>query len=445
MGRFWAVALGIGLCVSFALGGTSARAWELMDLGAAFTWKYEWYNQTGHRGFFGLYNVDNGPGTTTNLNFWDGAQFDTNIVTSADSGWSYFNVEFNPKIQVNPAIRIVGKYRLGTYGVPLNSNYHTQDARGVNTAFSDGQWTMFWVTAQTPWGVFGIGKRPWRFGTGLQYDPDAATTESIVLTVPYGPLDIGIGYYPYRFVGTSSINFLGISSAAATIALADPYDLTTFTPGISQYFSRADKSGSTSTDVFAYVTYSNGPLHAGIIGNYGTFHVGPEAPLVPPVIAGRPVAQDSEYCHGSVFTKYMNGRFFFNAEAAWLYWTDRYADPTGLLFLNGIPTARYIEQWRYMAELGCVCGPVKTSFLFAVTPGPDRRNGAFIGKQPAAFVWHPIFDDNLGNFSLLRPYAYIFGYDYGSGLNAYNLSGDGFIRDATVLATRLDYAVAANL
>jgi len=219
MARFRTIVLGIGVCLSFAFGGTLVFAWELSDLDVAFTWKYEWYNQRGHDGFFGPCNADNGPGTTANLNFWNGGQFDTNITTGADAGWSYFNMEFNPKFGINRAIKIVGKYRLGTYGVPLNSNYHTQDSRGVNTAFSDGQWTMLWVTAQTPWGVFGIGKRPWRWGTGLQYDTDAATTESIVLAVPYGPLDIGIGYYPYRFVGTSSINFLGITSPAATIAL----------------------------------------------------------------------------------------------------------------------------------------------------------------------------------------------------------------------------------
>ena len=446
MGRFWAAVLGFGLCVSFALGEVSTHAWELLDLNASFLWQYESYNQRGHQGFFGPYNVDNGPGTTNNLNFWNGAQFDTNISTSADAGWSYFQVEFNPKFQVNPAIRITAKYRLGTYGVPLNTNYHTQDARGVNTAFSDGQWTMFWITAQTPWGVFAIGKRPWKFGTGLQYDSDAASTESIVLTVPYGPLDIGIGYYPYRFVGTSSINFLGISSASATVALADPYDLITVTPGISrQYFSRADKSGTLSTDILAYVTYSNGPLQAGVIGNYGTFHIGPEAPL-DPATTHQAIAQYSEYCHGSVFAKYANAHFFFNTEAAWLYWTDRYLDPTGLFVQNGIPnTTRYVEQWRYMTELGFFCGPAKMSFLYATSPGPDRRNGSFMAKQPGALIWHPIFDDNLGNFNVFRPYAYIFGYNYGSGTNAYNLSGDGFVRDAFVIASRFDYAVAANL
>ncbi len=439
MGRFWTVAVGIGLCMCFGLGGTSAHAWELADLDVSFNWKYEWYNQAGHQGFFGPYNRDNGPGTTANLNFWNGGQFDTNMTTSADAGWSYFWVEFNPKFRINPAIKITAKYWLGTYGNIINSYYHTQDAPGVNNAFSDGQWTMFWGTAQTPWGVFGIGKRPWRFGTGLQYDTDALTTESMVLAVPYGPLDIGIGYYPYRFVGTSSI--------PALAPLGDPYDLITVTPGISrQYFSRADKSGTTSTDVLAFVTYSNGPLHAGILGNYGSFHIGPEAPLNIIQPNAQLVAQDSEYCHGSLFAKYFNGRFFFNAEAAWLYWTDRYSDSTGLFLLNGIPaTTRYIEQWRYMVELGGVAGPGKVSLLYAMAPGPDRRNGTFIGKQPAAFVWHPTFDTYLGSFSVFRPYAYLFGYDYGSGLNAYNLSRDGCVRDATVLAARIDYAVAANL
>ncbi|MGB6065287.1 MAG: hypothetical protein WBG50_10790 [Desulfomonilaceae bacterium] len=432
----WILLVVYGVCSTFF--APCAFGWEF-DLGVNFNWAYEWYNQQGHNGFFGPYNVDNGPGNTANLNFWNGGQFDTNMTTSASAGWSYFYVEFLPQFKVNPAIKFDGKYRISTWGKLINDFYHTQDAAGVNTAFSDGQWTMFWVTAQTPWGIFGIGKRPWEFGTGLQYDMDGLSTESMVLVVPYGPLDIGIGYYPYRFVGTSSIPELAESK------WGNPFDLITVTPGISrQYFSRADKSGSTSSDVLAYVTYSNGPLHAGIIGNYGSFHIGPEAPLE--LAATQPVAQDSEYCHGSIFSKYNNGRFFLNAEAAWVYWTDRYSDPTGLFFTNGIPdTTRYVEQWRYMVELGSLAGPAKISFLFGMAPGPDRRNGTFIDRQPAAFVWHPTFDAYLGNFSVFRPYAYLIGYDYGSGLNAYNLSNDGYIRDASVLAVRIDYAVAANL
>ena len=196
----------------------------------------------------------------------------------------------------------------------------------MNNAFSEGQWTTFWVTAQTPWGVFGIGKRPWRFGTGLQYDGNSLSTESMTLVVPCGPLDIGIAYYPYTFVGTPEITFAGVPPVGTLPILADPFDLATVTPGINrQYFSRADTGGTLSSCVLAFVSYYSGPLNAGIIGNYGSFHIGPEAPLGAP----QPVAQDSQYSHGSLFAKYNNGRFFFNSEAAWLYWTDRYSDRRG--------------------------------------------------------------------------------------------------------------------
>ncbi|AFM27576.1 hypothetical protein [Desulfomonile tiedjei] len=441
------------LIVLMLVGSTSlitspALAWEF-ELAGSFNWTYEWYNQTGHKGFFGQYNVDNGGATrAANLNFWNGGQFDTNITTSAMARWSYFNVEFEPVIKINPAIKMTGLYRLGTYGDPLASDYHTQDAAGTSRAFSEGQWTLFWVTAQTPIGVFGIGKRPWSFGNALQYDgEDAASTESITLTAPYGPLDIGIAFYPYRFAGSSSI---------AAFGGYDPYSISLYPyPGAAyaaapdgvtrQYFSWADGNGSFSKDFLAFVMYSGGPFRAGILGSYGAYHIGPEAELIDP--ANPPafplVAQDSELTHGSVFMKYNNGRFFLNAEAAWLYWTDRFhADPGAQITP---PNTLYIEQWRYMVELGAIAGPAKVSLLHAWTPGPDRRAGLIIGKQPAAFVWHPNYDVQLGNFDVFRPYSYLFSYNYGGGLNAYNLSGDGYLRDASVFAARADYAVASNL
>ncbi len=138
--RFLILLLAVG--VSTPCFAPSALGWEF-NMEASFNWINEWYDQQGHSGFFGPYNVDNGPGTTANLNFWNGAQFDTNMTTSASARWSYFWVEFNPRFQINPAIRLTGKYRLGTYGVPLNVNSYTQNAPGTNTAFSDGQWTMF--------------------------------------------------------------------------------------------------------------------------------------------------------------------------------------------------------------------------------------------------------------------------------------------------------------
>jgi hypothetical protein len=430
----------LGVCLPLFV--APAAAWEF-HLAGSFNWTHEWYTQRGAKGFFGPYNADNGVGTrAANLNFWNGGQFDTNITTSADAKWSYFNVEFLSTVKVNEAIRLSGKYRLGTYGDPAASDYHTQDAPGINDAFSEGQWTMFWATAQTPLGIVGVGKRAWSFGNALQYDgEDAATTESVALVVPYGPFDIGIGYYPYRFAGNSSI---------PAYAADDPYNLPsyatvngTIAPG--QYFSRADGSGSFSRDFLGFLVYHNGPLQIGVLGAVGSYHIGPEAllinPLDPPITPL--VALDSDLFHGTTFLRYDNGRFFFNAEAAWLYWTDRFhSDPTALVIP---PNPQYTEQWRYMVEFGIISGPAKVSFLHAWTPGPDRRAGTLIGKQPAAFVWHSGFDRQLGNYDVFRPYGYMFGYNYGAGLNAYNLSGDGYVRDASVLAARVDYAVASNL
>ncbi|MBI5248028.1 MAG: hypothetical protein HY912_00915 [Desulfomonile tiedjei] len=438
--KFMALLAALGICLPFL--STPSFAWEL-ELTGSFNWTHEWYSQQGTRGFLGPYNVDNGAATrAANLNFWNGGQFDTNLTTSSSAKWSYFNVEFLPQIKINEAIRMSAKLRLGTYGDPAANDYHTQDAPGINQAFSDGQWTMFWVTAQTPLGTFGIGKRPWVFGNSLQYDgEDAASTESVVLVAPYGPLNIGVAFYPYRFAGNSSIPGLAPDNVYSL-----PVYPSAFGGGqLGQYFSRADGSGSFSKDFLAFVVYHGGPISAGILGSYGAYHIGPEAllidPLNPPVFPL--VAQDSDLFHGTTYVKYNNGRFFFNAEAAWLYWTDRYhSDPNALV---SPPNPHYVEQWRYMVEFGAMAGPAKISFLHAWTPGPDRRNGTLIDKQPAAFVRHGNFDTQLGNFDVFRPYSYMFSYNYGSGLNAYNLSWDGYVRDASVLAARLDYAVASNV
>jgi len=400
-----------------------ALGWEF-ELQGVFSWKYSWLDQHGTGGFFGPYDVDNGAGTTTaNLNLWTGALFDTNLSPGASAGWSRQQAQFTPTLKINRAIRLRAEYRIGSYGNPLDALYLSEDFPGIGNAISEGQWTMFWVTAETPWGTIEFGKRPWVFGTGLQYDgADGATIESVRLVAPMGPLRLGIGFHPFRFAGRST-----------NPAYGDPYDLL-----ISRYYTRGSKSGGLSKDFEAFATYSAGAFEAGILGCYGSFHIGPEAALG----ANQPVAQDSDYFHGTTFLKYFGGSFFFNAEGAWLYWTDKYSDPTSIV---GPPNPRYIEQWRYMLEFGIVAGPTKLTFLQAWTPGPDRRGGRLIGKQSAAFTWHPSFDSFLGNYDVFNPYSYLFSNGYGSGTNAFDLSGDGFVRDALVLAVRLDYALAANL
>ena len=313
MRKFCVLAIAIALFFGATWGATPASAWEF-QMSGSMTWLYEYYTQRGSQGFFGPYNVDAGVGTATaNLNYWwNGSRLSQNIVSGADASKAYFYVVLEPEVKINPAVKLKGRYRLGQYGVPQASYYYTQDSPGTDNALSEGQWTMFWGTAVLPWGTIGVGKRQWKFGTGLQYDgSDGLTTESLVLNAPYGPLDIGIGFYPHR-----------PAKRGQTITI-DPYDLVLQGNFGAGYFNHADKSGVLSTDLVAYAVYNNGPLQAGILAAGSSYHIGPEAFLLFPGQTTPGVAQDSEFFHGTVYTKYNNGRFFFNAEAAWLYWTDR--------------------------------------------------------------------------------------------------------------------------
>ncbi len=455
MRKFCVLAIAIALFMGATWGATPASAWEF-QMSGSMTWLYEYYTQRGSQGFFGPYNVDAGVGTSiANLNYWwNGARLSQNIVTGSDASKAYYYVVIEPEVKINPAVKLKGRYRLAQWNNPQASYYYTQDAPGTDNAFSEGQWTMFWGTAVLPWGTIGVGKRQWKFGTGLQYDGgDGLTTESLVLNAPYGPLDIGIGFYPHR-----------PARRGQTITI-DPYDLLVSGFSGAGYFNHADKSGVLGIDLVAYMVYNNGPLQAGILAAGSRYHIGPEAFLRFGGQTAPNLAQDSEFCHGTVYTKYNNGRFFFNAEAAWLYWTDRLSgsdqSSVSVIFppvtigqsvasstsggTVSPPNTRYTEQWRAMVETGVFCGPAKVSFISAWTPGPDRRNSTLIDKQSAAFVWHPTFDLFLGNYDVFRPYSWLFTYNYGSGFNAYNLSLDGYLRDAWILGSRVDYAVAANL
>ena len=149
---------------------------------------------------------------------------------------------------------------------------------------------------------------------------------------------------------------------------------------------------------------------------------------------------------GGVFVKYNDGRFFFNAELDWVNKITKFhrsldgtffgapdrTDGRGSLFAPG-----YIEAWRSMVETGVMVGPAKVSFIYAWLPGPDRRNGVVIDRQPYFY--------GFGNYGLFAPYSLLTCFYYGAGLDLFNLNTDGYMNDASILALRLDYAVASNL
>jgi hypothetical protein len=392
-----------------------AQAWEF-NMRGDFTSTYEYYSQTGSDGFFGQANIDNSAGTAgplglkpgdfASLNGWVGHRA-RDLVSGNDSSQQYPVLELYPQIRINPAIRFRAKYRLGNYGDPIASDYITNTRPGFNVATSDGQWTLWWLTAQLPWGTLVIGKRPEQFGCGLQYDGAHNTTgEGVLLVCPYGPFRIGLVCQPFwQEMPNQRLNMKS-----------------------SPYYNLLDKNGLRQQSTRAFITYWAGPMDAGATYMIFKWHAGPESQNTQSARAAF-VPYDDLIQHGCVYMKYFNGTVFLNSELA--YWNE------DMTLIGKAPL--YTESWRYMLETGAVVGPDKLSLFYAFMPGSDRRHGAPIDRQPAHQA------GPCSAFGIFQPYTFLLGYTYGSGVNAFDLNRNGYINEAWVAAARLDHAVAANL
>lgn len=449
-----------------ALNVTQPQAWEF-SLSGSLMWTYETYSQQGRAGFFGPYDVDASATSATNgaanLNLWNGISraFNVQMASGSDVAVSYLQGDFWPTVKINPALDIRGRLRVAGSGGSYNYSggdsyqYRTWQNPGTENNMGIG-WPLLWGTARTPWGSVIYGKRPMVFGTGLQYDGDSnITSESLLLKADYGPLTIGIGFYPYRQAPDNSIS---LRSSYSTGTQPNIF-VSSSTISHNQYYNVGDKSGIRKQDFCGSVVYSSGNLEIGVYEAYFTYHIGPESVLqgwygLSNILY---LARNTEINHGTLYTKYSNGKIFLNAEAAWLFDTTKFDS-------SHSPT--YVEQWRYMTELGVMSGPARLSCLFAYSPGLDRRNGSYIDKQPAGFLRLPELTKELAGITLWRQYAYLLPYVYGSGLAGYRqevfdapgyhaefidyrtnqgLNQEGSMLDALVLAARLDYAIASNL
>lgn len=464
-------------------------AWEF-HLGGALQYKYEYYSQLGSNGFFGPYDVSNiffgAPPFEANSNGWLGIETHAGlfqgrhpgIVSGSDASLQTLRVELHPQLTVNKAIRIRGRYRIGgsnvgnddlqetwsEIGPGFNTEYVNSLVPGRNNPMAYGEWTMLWLTAKTPWGVVSFGKRPFAVGCGLQYSAEDASQESLMLTVPYGPLTFGVGFYPMTLGQVDFFDMPRRTDEAWVeywLAMDDYYLPSLFW----------DKGGRPNK-YLAFLKYQGGPLEFGAGTQYTSLHFGAEGARY----------EDDEFpttdvtdWEGWIYAKYANGRFFFNAEADFFF-RSRYGQRTasGDIVVNdgdvyapindgggSIFAPKYIESWRWMVESGIFAGPAKLSVLYAYLPGPDRRHGVLIDRQPTTFFVDPgsldptwgwdvreeavYLNRHVGNLGVFRPYSLLFAYDYGAGLNCYDLNGNGCVTDASVLAARLDYALAANL
>ncbi|MGO9120743.1 MAG: hypothetical protein ACLQPD_24415 [Desulfomonilaceae bacterium] len=428
------------LCFSLVCLPTETFSWEL-KLRSTSTFEYDWYSQNNVNGFFGKPNVDNGAATGGDfavVNGWLGIQVN-NLISGSGASKSYFSTYFYPEIQVNPAVKLEGAYRVG--------NSDTATFPGVTVPFAAVEALWWAINLESPWGRFVYSKRPFDFGCGLQYDGNNRTEEYFTLSSQYGPLTFGLGVYPWR--------------------RASPVQ----NPSAPQpYWNIYDTSSIPCQDFFGFLKYANGQLETGVGGTYFTWHFGAEGHALATDRVNIP-GVDAWSSEGWIYLKYNNGRFFFNTEADWQYRRATYQPPLSGSILDShgnleadnldgsgsIFRPQYTEWWRWMVELGFMCGPWKASFLYAYIPGPDRRHGVRIDRQPVLIdLLSPNIDSSelylaqQSNADLFRPYSLLLSAAYGAGLLAQNpgnitTNPIGYMVDASVLGARLDYAVASNL
>jgi len=365
----------------------------------------------------------------------------------------------HPQFRINKAVRIRGKYRVGSYRLPENflsantstaavmrfgvvgepwrwfgnnltnatslagagnqdfisfidgawlpntvaSGYQNSELGGTNVAFSPGYWELLWLTAQTPWGIVAMGKRAAPVGMGMLLDGTEVSSESLALVVPYGPLVFVAFGYPARHNDALG----GLQGDSSNLR---------------------DGKNNRDPEIGAIVQYNAGPMQLGVFFDYNSRHRDGVAGQMP-VVLGH--ARDTKDWIGIAWMKYNNGRFFANAEVAHY---DRIRKRTFVI-------PQYYEDWRYGLEMGLVAGPAKLSLLGAWCSGYDRRAGLLIDRQG-------IFGGGtlLGNSTVFAPYSNLMVLNYGTGNGGIGvLDHRGNFTDAWGLGARLDYAAAANL
>jgi len=465
MSRFRLWVLGVGLALMLA---GPAWAWEV-SFDGTFTWEYDVRGQLGSKGFFGPYNIDSGTttlGRAASLNGWVGQQMG-DMVAGTDGSMNIQYMQTNMELRITPAIRVRGSYVIGEWrdtgdadatglGATVTSQYLNHHHQGTQRSFSPGYWNCLWGAAQLPWGMLTVGKRPFIFGMGLQFNGEEnRANESLALAADYGPIRIQLGVYPSRRAEETNLVFQPPLGAFPPFTALDYYN--------NDY----DKNNTRIWDLIVpTITYRSGPLDTGIIMSFVRTHRGPEGKLLPTVDVGNGSKQttptlDRTDFFGSAYVKYSTGSFFFNSEFAWYNRIDKFSGPQ-VLANSDTSLPVYIEAYRIAAESGVICGPSKVTFLYAWMNGPDRRNGQTRGINQGAFVDHinvsPLLVNTLpvvinprirqdadANTGVFRPYSFLMNYGYGFGAYINADTGNGYADDASIFAARLDYAVAANL
>ena len=283
---------------------------------------------------------------------------------------------------------------------------------------------------------WGFGLYPWRmFNTTQLFNPvDPLPTDLTRLPNPFDPVSVG------------TTSKAGAGNPTALPGPGNPMDV----------------GRATMQDWLAYMEYSSQDLTIGVGGTYLFSFLGPElvpgnpvTPAVPDPLFNRKSTPSTEtsLTEGWTFLQFHNGWVHLNAEADWydravsyqpslngLFQTAQLAAPLPTFLPDGsgrsVFAAQHVDSWRFCVEGGvnlCVW-PITLDFFYAYMPGPDRRHGILIDRQP--FIRSPV----QAAASLFAPYSLLLTPRYGGGFNC-----PGDLGGASTYAMRLQYPLAANL
>ncbi|MFC1834078.1 hypothetical protein ACFL2Q_05005 [Thermodesulfobacteriota bacterium] len=434
---------------------------------------FGYYGQSGSRGFFGEYNVDvSASGDYAPLNGWLGNRDPGGgLVSGSNIVVSSLALSVAPHLG-HDFIGLKGRYSIRPYT--------TATTQGTHRAMAEAELDTWSVYARTPLARISYGKERFFSGLGLQF-PAHRTHEYILaereMTVPsiLGCL-VAAGRLP-RSVMSYFNPIMGVMPARSveqqvkdgdelicpsryelgSVSEHDPaslvvgfglYPWQAIGGGASVSWNQQDMNASRVNNFIGYFSYSSSDLKFGVGGLYLTYHQGPELAQTAEIRWNTPTV-DTNITEGWVFLQYNNNRFLFNTELDWFNRIIRYQrSQTGFVWDNGsqLPAImtdgssrsrfapQFRESWRFMAEGGMMAGPLVLRVFYSFMPGPDRRHGIRIDRQPF------IQDARQAPLGVFDPYSILMSGIYASGVDA-----PGHIADASVYAVKVDHAMAANL
>lgn len=348
-----------------------------------------------------------------------------------------------PTIRVNEAISIRGVLNIGGYRnkyspnagnsvivPPFERYYVSQSSINATDTAALISVEQFWASVQLPWGVFSMGARAFPLGTGATFGENTRA-DMYQFVVPYGP---------FRFMSLLWPGRSQESEAWATVP-----------------------DGTQKDNLFLgfVCTFDAGNLSLGAATILRRFHGNNAVPFAE--------NRDDNTLVNLGYLKFNNGRFFANAEYAWIN-IDRYrtiAPKPEDASAGRTDQTIFAEGYHFFSEAGVFVGPVKLTLMYAVASGPvlndanRLRNvwagGFFLGAAtPAPFqpgANPKIYVPWAVNYQAMAPYEFLMFTTYAGGnnggWNALDITAvaddHGMMSDAFCFAGRLDHAVASNL